>query len=148
MRQRFKAWAAGAGVVLAMGAVSPQPVRAQAASTAPAGGGVGVTTGALAEMCAAGGGSDVVSGAAVGYCRGFLIGVGQYHAELTAGRGARPPVFCLPNPSPTIEQAEDSFVTWARANPEFAGEKAVVGLMRWAAATYPCPAAPVAARRR
>jgi Rap1a immunity proteins len=130
---------AAASLALLAAAGAPGTARGQAPSPP-----VGVTTGTLAEMCAAGGGTDVISGAAVGYCRGFLIATGQYHAELTAGRSARPPVFCLPDPSPTVEAAQDSFVAWARANPQSAGEKALIGVMRWAAATYPCPTRPAA----
>jgi hypothetical protein len=118
-------------------ALSPGLARAQ---SGPAPGGIGVTTAGLAQLCAAGGGTDTISAAAVGYCRGFMIGVGQYHSELTAERAGRPRVFCLPEPSPTIEAAQDSFVAWSRANPQHAGEKALVGLMRWAADTFPCTA--------
>ena len=101
----------------------------------------GVTAGRLAEFCAAGGGTDAVNAAAIGYCRGFLIAAGQYHAEMTA-RGARPPVFCLPEPSPTIKAAQASYVAWAQGNPQYASDKALIGLMRWAADTYPCPTSP------
>jgi Rap1a immunity proteins len=118
-------------------ALSPGLARAQGG---PVPGGSGVTTAGLAQLCAAGGGTDTVSAAAVGSCRGFMIGVGQYHAELTTRGAGRPPVFCLPQPSPTIEAAQDSFVAWSRANPQHADEKALIGLMRWAAATFPCTA--------
>lgn len=120
--------------LLALGA----PEASAQTSTAPAGA-AGVTTGALAELCAQGGGTDLIAAASVGYCRGFLIGVGQLHREVTAVRRIRAPLFCLPDPSPSIEQAQASFVTWARANPGEAGTTAAVGLLRWAAATYPCP---------
>jgi hypothetical protein len=143
MQQRRRTRVMGIAAALALAVAAPQGAKAQPApAPTGSGGGVGVTTANLAELCAAGDGTDVISGAAVGYCRGFLIATGQYHRELTTGRGARPPVFCLPDPSPTIEAAEDSFVAWARANPQFGGEKALIGVMRWAAATYPCPARP------
>jgi hypothetical protein len=103
---------------------------------------IGVTTAELAQLCAAGSGTDTGSAAAVGACRGFMVGVGQYHAELTTAAAGRPPVFCLPDPSPTFEASQASFVAWSRANPQHAGEKAVMGLMRWAAATFPCAATP------
>ncbi|WP_372617352.1 Rap1a/Tai family immunity protein [Falsiroseomonas sp.] len=111
----------------------------------PAPGGIGVTTAELAQLCAAGGGTDAASAVAVGACRGFMVGVGQYHAELTTAAAGRPPVFCLPEPSPTFDAAQASFVAWSRANPQHAGEKAVIGLMRWAAATFPCAATPARA---
>ena len=138
MRHARRMAACAAVAALALG---PGLARAQG-STAP--GGSGVTTAALAQLCAAGGGTDTVSAAAVGYCRGFIIGAGQYHSELTTRVAGRPPVFCLPTPSPSIEAAQDSFVAWARANPQHAGEKALIGLMRWAAATFPCAATPAA----
>jgi hypothetical protein len=95
----------------------------------------GVTTTTLAEACASKDG-DVTGAIAVGYCRGFMSGAGQYHREISADR---PAIFCLPSPSPSFEAAQASFVAWVRANPQHAGEPAVDGLMRWAAATYPCP---------
>ena len=106
---------------------------------------VGVTTGTLAGLCAAGAGTAEGSAGAAGACRGFIVGAGQYHSEMAVARGSRGPAFCLPTPSPSLEAAGASFAAWAQANPQFAGEKAVVGLMRWATATYPCPTPPRAA---
>ncbi|TCZ64816.1 Rap1a/Tai family immunity protein [Roseicella aquatilis] len=107
----------------------------------------GVTTGTLAEACALEA-RDVSTATGVGYCRGFMTGAGQYHREIAVDR---PSIFCLPTPSPSFEAAQASFVAWARANPQYAEELALDGLMRWAAATYPCPtepAAPAARRNR
>jgi len=116
---------------LAMLVVGLGTARAEAASS------VGVTTGELAQTC-----SDTRNEAATGYCRGFMTGAGQYNADMTASRGGDAPLFCLPSPSPTLEAAQASFAAWAQANPQYAGERAVDGLMRWAAATYPCPMVP------
>ena len=116
---------------LAVLAVDLGAVRAQTMSA------VGVTTGYLAKAC-----SETQSEAATGYCRGFMTGVGQYNADMTGGGGRDSPIFCLPNPSPTLEAAQASFAAWAQANPQYAGERAADGLMRWAATTYPCPMAP------
>jgi hypothetical protein len=132
--------ATGIAALLALGA---QPASAQTAPVAR-----GVTTGQLAEICSQGGGTDIISAASVGYCRGFLIGVGQFHAEAAGTHRSRPPIYCIPDPSPTIEQAQASFVAWVRANPEQASEKAVVGLLRWAAATHPCPQPAARGNRR
>ncbi len=96
----------------------------------------GLTTASLAEACASQG-RDTAGATEVGYCRGFMTGAGQYNREISQNR---PAIFCLPDPSPTFEAAQASFVAWVRANPQFADELAVDGLMRWAAATYPCPA--------
>jgi hypothetical protein len=119
-----------AGAVLAL-AVGASAASAQTAGSPPAAVST-LTTGTLAEICA----SEVDT--ARGYCRGFLVGVGQYHGEVTRP-GGRAPIFCLPDPAPTLEAAQAGFVAWAAANPQSAGEKAVDGLLRWAAATYPCP---------
>ncbi|MEN0076554.1 MAG: Rap1a/Tai family immunity protein [Paracraurococcus sp.] len=103
----------------------------------------GVTTATLSQACSSEAGQT--NGAiAVGFCRGFMAGAGQYHREVSTDR---PPIFCLPTPSPSFDAAQESFVAWARANPQFGAEPAVDGLMRWAAATYPCPTQPAAAAR-
>jgi hypothetical protein len=125
--------AAGAAAL----ALGPGPTAAQAPSR-------GVTTATLAEACASQGG-EVTGATAVGYCRGFMSGAGQYHREISTDR---PAIFCLPSPSPTFEAAQASFVAWARANPQFSAEPAVDGLMRWAAATYSCPTEPAAPAAR
>lgn len=132
---RHAAITALAGLALAAtvaGGVAPAQTTAGSA----------VTTGQLGELCAS------PEATPQAYCRGFLIGVGQYHASVTAAPGGvSRPVFCIPaEPSPTVEQAQASFAAWARANPQHAGERAADGLARWAVATFPCPA-PARARR-
>ncbi len=107
-----------------------------------------VSTGTLRNLCSTPT-TDPNAAIAVGFCRGFMIGVGQYHAGISGPGGARP-IFCLPNPTPTLETVQADFVAWAAGNPQYAVEKAVDGLMRFAAAAYPCPTpppAPPAARR-
>ncbi|MFC7476463.1 Rap1a/Tai family immunity protein [Dankookia sp. GCM10030260] len=126
--------AAGLAVV-SLGSV---PVQAQA----PTGAAGVVTTATLAEACSASG-TDMIGATAIGYCRGFITGAGQYHTEMSVGRT---PIFCLPSPSPTLEAVQVSFVAWARANPQRGQEKALDGLLRWASDTYPCPPAPAAAQ--
>jgi Rap1a immunity proteins len=126
---------------LALLAVIMGPAQAQttAGDAAPA---AVVSTRALADLCAATGPD---SAPAVAYCRGFFVGVGQYHVEISQP-GGRLPIFCLPNPTPSMESAQAAFVAWVRANPQYAEEKAVDGVLRWAQAAYPC-ARPAAKRR-
>jgi hypothetical protein len=124
--------AAGAAAL----AIGAGPAAAQAPAQAPTA--RGITTATLAEACARQG-SDAASALAVGYCRGFMSGAGQYHREISTNR---PAIFCLPSPSPSFDEAQASFVAWAAANQQFAGESALDGMMRWAAATYPCPTQP------
>lgn len=113
-------------------------LAALAASAGPAFAQPGpVTTGPLVELCAS------LDPAASAYCRGFLTGAGQYHTAVTAP-GALDPIFCLPTPSPSLDQSQSAFVAWARANPQFANDRAIDGVMRWAASAYPCPPPPAA----
>ena len=124
----MRTWALG----LAALAASAAPTLAQPGP---------VITGQLAELCGS------LDPAASAYCRGFLTGAGQYHVAVTAP-GALDPIFCLPTPSPSLDQSQSAFVAWARANPQFANERAIDGVMRWAASAYPCPPpAPVTNRR-
>ena len=96
----------------------------------------------LATLCSAGL-QDAGQANAQGYCNGFIVGVGQFHTSLTAEGGTQRPIFCIPNPQPTLNQVAAAFVTWTRSNSQYASERAVDGLMRFAAETYPCPTAPV-----
>ena len=129
---------AGAAALLLAAAPAVLPKDA-AAQTAPRG--VPRTVAELAAVCAIGPDSpDHV--AASFFCRGFLAGVGQYHgATHPVGRGPAP-IFCVPEPPPTLGSAVTGFVAWARANPQHGEEAAVDGLMRYAAATWPCPPEP------
>jgi hypothetical protein len=98
-----------------------------------------LTTATLAELCGA---APATSEApATAFCRGFIIGAGQHHAVVSRVAGTRP-AFCMPNPGPTQQEFQTAFATWVRANPQYGQEAAVEGLIRFAAATWPCPPAP------
>jgi len=130
MNMRFAMSLAGGAVFFAVaGAAAQSPTPAGPLSTAT-----------LANLCGVSA-TVIETGEALGFCRGFLIGTWQYHLEITQP-GGQQPIFCLPKPAPTVEAAQASFVAWTNANPQFGGEKALDGLMRWAASSYPC-AAPV-----
>lgn len=134
----------GAFALLAAGALAATPAMAQgqAAGGAPA----AFTTADLARLC--GPAADNANNLALRpACYAALVSVGQVHAIYTTGRQAARPVFCLPEPSPSMEQVSASFVAWAAANQQHAGTRAAEGVLRFAAATYPCPQ-PAAARRR
>lgn len=101
------------------------------------------TTGALARLCGATA-QEPVYAAAIHFCHGLLVGSGQTSDMMHKRQGTRPG-FCLPTPSPTLDQVAASFVAWSTANPQFNGMRAAEGLMRFAAAQYPCT--PASARR-
>ena len=63
--------------------------------------------------------------------------------------GGRPPIFCLaPAAAPSLAEAQSAFVSWAAAHAQYADDKAIDGLLRWAATAYPCPAPARAGRSR
>ena len=128
-------WLGGAALL----ALAAGPAAAQAPAAEPAPAVVpALTTGVLAALCGANA-AEVEGSTAIGYCRGFIVGVGQYHIEISRAGGIRP-AFCLPTPTPTLEFVQSAFVTWVNANPQYANDRAVDGLMRWAANAYPCAA--------
>ncbi|MBJ7252719.1 MAG: hypothetical protein JHC89_15270 [Acetobacteraceae bacterium] len=94
------------------------------------------TTGALARLCGASA-QEASYAAAVHFCHGVMVGTGQTSDSMHKRQGTRPG-FCLPSPSPTLDQVAASFVAWSAANPQFDGLRASDGLMRFAAAQYPC----------
>ncbi|WP_198368826.1 Rap1a/Tai family immunity protein [Roseomonas rosulenta] len=124
-------------LMLALVAVAAGPAAAQA----PTGGSHTATVGELATLCAVPAG-DPSFAHANGLCRGFIAGFAQYHAAMTQPGTRHRPLFCVPDPAPSSEQAAAAFAAWARGNPQTANELAVDGLARWFIATYPCPAAP------
>ncbi|MFC7476980.1 Rap1a/Tai family immunity protein [Dankookia sp. GCM10030260] len=127
--RRLLATALGAGLLAA-------PASAQVTDQAFRGG----STGDLAALCGATA-ADPMHTAALNWCHGFIVGAGQYHHSMTdAGAGPKA-LFCLPNPEPTLEQARLAFVAWAKSHPHHAAERAVDGLSRFAAETWPCPPA-------
>jgi hypothetical protein len=79
---------------------------------------------------------------AIAYCQGFLTAAGQYHTLLHPAGGPMRPLFCTPSPAPSIAESGIAFSTWARANPQYAREPALDGMLRWAQSAYPCPQQP------
>jgi hypothetical protein len=104
------------------------------------------TVGELVDVCAIPADAPEYTAASF-FCRGFLAGAGQYHGALHPVGGRRPPLFCVPDPAPTLLQAVNAFVAWARANPQHNGEAAIDGLVRFAQQTYPCPPQPASTGR-
>ena len=94
------------------------------------------TTGALARLCGANA-QEAVYAAAVHFCHGLLVGTGQTSDAIHRRHGTKPN-YCLPEPSPSLDQVAASFVAWAAANPQLAGTRAADGLLRFAAVQYPC----------
>jgi hypothetical protein len=79
---------------------------------------------------------------AIAYCQGFITAAGQYHALMHPARGPMRPLFCLPEPRPSVAETGVDFARWARSAPSYANEPALDGFLRWAQARYPCAPAP------
>lgn len=133
------------GIALALaGAIAAAPALAQgqAAGGAPA----TFTTADLARLCGPAA-DDANATASRPACYAALVTVGQVHSMYTTGPRAQRPVFCMPAQTPTLDRVASDFVSWAAANQQYSGARAAEGVLRFAAATYPCAAAPAARRR-
>jgi hypothetical protein len=122
------------------GALAAAPALAQGAGPA-------FTAGDLARACGPSA-NDANAPASRAACYATIVAIGQVHAIYSTGRQASRPVFCLPDPSPQLESVSAAYVSWVAANQQFAGVRAAEGVLRFAAATYPCAAPAAAARRR
>jgi hypothetical protein len=127
-------WAVAAALALA----SAGQAMAQGTPATP---GV-LTTAVLTEHCASAPSNDEAAGTI--FCRGFMLGAGQYHSAISAARGGAR-LYCLPD-GLTLRDVQTAFVGWSRANPQHQQDTAVDGLMRFAATTWPCPATAPARR--
>ncbi|MBR0678941.1 hypothetical protein GXW74_00430 [Roseomonas eburnea] len=137
---------AGFAAALA-GAFAAVPALAQSQAVGGPGGAPGhFTTADLARLC--GPAADNANALAMRpACYAAIVSVGQAHSIFTRGRQGASPVFCLPEQAPTLDRVSGDFVSWAAANQQYAGAQAAEGLLRFAAATYPCPPAARARRR-
>lgn len=135
----------GAGLAVALavaGAATPALAQGQAAGGAPA----AFTTADLARLC--GPAADDANAMALRpACYAALVSIGQVHSLYTSGRNAQRPIFCLPEQPPTLDVVSAAFVSWAAANQQYSTTRAAEGVLRFAAQTYPCPAAPAGRRR-
>jgi hypothetical protein len=94
-------------------------------------------TGDLVALCSAAP-SDPMGTAAVNFCSGFGVGVVRVLQEEDAADRSHQPMFCLPNPGPTRNQAIASFVHWANADPSRLTMPATDGVASFLASQYPC----------
>jgi hypothetical protein len=124
-------------------ALAAAPALAQTTPATPG----SFTAGDLARACGPAA-NDANAPASRAACYATLVSIGQVHAIYTSGRQAARPVFCLPDPSPSLETVSSAYVSWIAANQQFAGVRAAEGVLRFAAASYPCAAPAAPARRR
>lgn len=97
------------------------------------------TTGDLAELCAdTTPANALMTTAAQNFCHGYLLGAYQVLAQINAARGRQ--AFCIPNPSPTRNQAIAEFVSWVKANQTDARRPPADGVYAFLTQRFPCPA--------
>jgi hypothetical protein len=90
----------------------------------------------LVDLCSADP-ADPLHGEAIHFCHGFASGAWQYHeAQAFGPDGVR--IVCVPDPSPTRNDAIAGFLTWAAANPEHMSEPGVEALFRFLHEKWPC----------
>jgi len=94
------------------------------------------TTGDLVALCGVSR-SDPNAVAAIHFCEGYYLGLDHF-AELT-GRPFRNALYCPPD---GLKLSRDEVVAMVvefhHKNPQYASEAPVEGILRWAAATWPC----------
>ncbi len=75
--------------------------------------------------------------AAIHFCQGFVVGAYQYYQEMVrSSTTAR--FVCLPDPSPSRNEAIAAFSDWANAHPQYLKDSAVDTMFRYLGETYPC----------
>jgi hypothetical protein len=80
---------------------------------------------------------DALYTAAANFCHGYVVGAYHYYRAMTSRPGQKP-LFCLPNPQPSRNEAIRAFVAWAQVHPQYNSEPAVETLFKFAIETWPC----------
>ena len=94
------------------------------------------TTQNLIDLCTAAPDAPLYN-QALNFCHGYLVGAFQYYAAAAAGpEGIK--LVCFPEPPPTRNEAIAMFIEWAKAHPQYMGEKPVETEFRFLMETWPC----------
>lgn len=94
------------------------------------------TTQNLVNLCAVSA-DDPRAKEAIQMCQGYLVGAYDYYVAENSGKDSMRLV-CLPNPSPSRNEAVAMFVEWAKANPQYMKERPVDTEFRFLSAKWPC----------
>jgi hypothetical protein len=113
---------AGSVVPLAGQATAAEPPRLE-------------TTADLVAFCDAQGAPQAVD-SGQDFCAGFIAGTGLFYLELVRADAIKP--MACAQTTPTLAEARQAFVQWAKANPQYMQTKPIDGFWRAMAATYPC----------
>jgi len=74
---------------------------------------------------------------ALHFCHGYLVGAYDYHVTENSGPDGKM-LFCMPDPPPTRNAAINMFIEWAKAHPQYMGEKPVETEFRFLSEKWPC----------
>jgi len=94
------------------------------------------TTQNLMKLCTASA-TDPLAKEAIHFCHGFLVGAYAYYAAYNSGPEAKP-LFCLPDPEPTRNEAIAMFLKWADAHPQLKDQPPVETEFMFLIETWPC----------
>ncbi len=75
---------------------------------------------------------------AVGFCYGWIEGVGQFYEELLIDKRFNLKATVCTDPDLTREEVRETFVNWADANPDSGSRPALDGIVRAMKENYPC----------
>jgi len=94
------------------------------------------TTQNLINLCTAVS-DDPFRDKAIHFCHGYLVGAYDYHVTEHSGQEGKL-LFCIPDPAPSRNAAIAMFVEWAKARPQYMGEKPVETEFRFLVEKWPC----------
>lgn len=94
------------------------------------------TTRDLVTLCSTPAG-DPLATAAINFCEGFAVGAYQYHQVAEAATQATP-LFCLPSPAPSRDQAIAQFVAWSKDHASDLDKAPIEGMFTFLRDRFPC----------
>ena len=94
------------------------------------------TTRNLVNLCSVSA-DDPRAKEAIQMCEGYMLGAYHYYLATNSGKNDMGLV-CMPNPTPSRNDAVAMFVAWAKANPQYMKEAPVDSEFRFMSAKWPC----------
>ncbi len=74
---------------------------------------------------------------AVNFCHGYLVGAYHYYEAVSSGpKGIK--FVCQPDPAPSRNDSINKFIEWAKAHPQYLGERPVETEFRFLMEEWPC----------
>lgn len=94
------------------------------------------TTQNLVNLCSVSA-DDPRAKEAIQMCEGYMLGAYHYYLATNSGKNDMRLV-CMPNPTPSRNDAVAMFVAWAKANPQYMKEAPVDSEFRFLGEKWPC----------